>query len=159
MIVVGSNEVDVKIFYNSKNPLPFYAKEGDSGVDLYADLGDVEGVHIEPRQTLLIPTGIYSEIPNGYEIQIRSKSGLAINDNLCVLNAPGTVDAVYRNEWKVILHNAGEKPYFIKNGQKIAQAVLCPVYKIKWKAARLEDLSETDRGLGGFGSTGLNKEW
>lgn len=145
--------IKIKIINKSNNPLPTYAHIGDSGVDICAHIKDKEFIHLGPGDTKLIPTGLYSSIPEGYEIQIRSRSGFALKHNIFVLNAPGTIDSGYINEWGIILHNMSNIIFIIKNGDRIAQAVLCPVHKIEWET--VTKLDETDRGLGGFGSTGV----
>jgi dUTP pyrophosphatase len=143
--------IPIKIFNSSDLSLPIYAHEGDSGVDLYA----THDYHISPMCRALIGTGLYVEIPEDYEIQIRSRSGLAIKEGIFVLNSPGTIDCNFRNEIKIILSNFSNQVYTIKKGDRIAQAVLCPVYKIKWdKVNSLNELNKTERNLGGFGSTG-----
>lgn len=133
---------------------PSYAFSGDSGFDLFS----VEDVEIEAFGRALVPTGLSLEFDENYEIQIRPKSGLAINQGLTVLNTPGTVDYGYRGEIKVIIFNTNNKKVLINKGTKIAQAVLCPVMcgaYINFK--NVNELSQTERGENGFGSTGLNK--
>lgn len=126
-----------------------YAHEGDSGVDLYA----VEDHLIKPGERKLIATGISISIPKGYEAQVRPKSGLAANHGVTVLNTPGTVDSGYRGEVKVIAINLGDHAYSVEKGKKIAQLVFCRVEEAEIED--VEDLDETTRGEGGFGSTGL----
>ena len=135
----------------SKNiSLPKYETDGSSGMDLAANIEyDIE---IKPGKTVIIPTGIAVSIPKGFEIQIRPRSGLAAKNQMSVLNTPGTIDADYRGELKVILINLGEKSFKIEKGLRIAQMVLCPVIKAVWK--EVDVLEETERGVGGFGSTG-----
>ena len=131
---------------------PFYNYPSDSGFDLYA----VETVHVTKFGRALVPTGLSFDIKDGYEIQVRSKSGLAINQGLMVLNSPGTVDNGYTGEVKVIIFNTNDFAYTIEKGTKIAQAVLCPVVNGKW--VELEETMEEinkDRNENGFGSTGL----
>lgn len=128
--------------------LPRYAHEGDAGMDIYSLVDET----IEAGERKLIPTGIAFEIPQGYEIQVRSKSGLAANNGLFVLNSPGTIDSGYRGEIKVILLNTGEQEYHVRKGEKIAQIILNKVEGIELKV--VEELSETARGSGGLGSTG-----
>jgi dUTP pyrophosphatase len=131
-------------------PLPKYETDGSSGMDLAANIEyDIE---IKPGKTVIIPTGIAVSIPKGFEIQIRPRSGLAAKNQMSVLNTPGTIDADYRGELKVILINLGEKSFKIEKGLRIAQMVLCPVIKAVWK--EVDVLEETERGVGGFGSTG-----
>jgi len=136
----------------SKNiPLPKYETEGSSGMDLAANIK--ETIEIKPGKFAIIPTGLALSIPNNYEIQIRPRSGLAARNQISVLNTPGTIDADYRGELKVILINLGEKKFKIENGLRIAQMVLCPV--IKATLEEVNELEETKRGSGGFGSTGI----
>jgi dUTP pyrophosphatase len=131
---------------------PKYAYPTDSGFDLYS----TETVLIEPFGRKLIPTGLHIDIPEGYEIQVRSKSGLALKEGLMVLNSPGTVDQGYTGEIQVILFNTTNKSKNIEKGQKIAQAVLTPVVSGKWsKLIPLENIEDKDRNNNGFGSTGV----
>ena len=133
--------------------LPYYAYSTDSGFDL----SSVQEITIEPFGRALVPTGLRMNIPMGFEIQVRPKSGLAINEGITVLNTPGTVDQGYNGELKVIVFNTNNKPFTIKNKMKIAQAVLCPVASGKFvNIIEVENIEETDRGDNGFGSTGLN---
>jgi len=146
--IVYDAEKDVK--------LPLSADDGASGVDLHAYLPD--GVIILlPNTSKLIPTGLRVAIPEGYELQIRPRSGLALNHNITVLNSPGTIDSSYRGEIKVILMNHGQGTFQISNNMRIAQAVCAPVCKILWQNISLNEFDElkTDRGSGGFGSSGL----
>ena len=136
----------------SKNiELPKYETNGSSGMDLSANIE--KQIKIEPGKTSIIPTGISVSIPKNFEIQIRSRSGLAAKNQISVLNSPGTIDADYRGELKVILINLGNKTFVIEKGARIAQMVLCPIVKAKFK--EVDSLDDTDRGDGGFGSTGL----
>ena len=136
----------------SKNiELPKYETSGSSGMDLSANIE--KQIKIEPGKTSIIPTGISVSIPKNFEIQIRSRSGLAAKSQISVLNSPGTIDADYRGELKVILINLGNKTFVVERGARIAQMVLCPVVKAKFK--EVDSLDDTDRGAGGFGSTGL----
>ena len=131
---------------------PKYAYTSDSGFDLYA----TEDVWIFPLGRGLVPTGLHLDIPEGYEIQVRSKSGLALNSGLFVLNSPGTVDEGYTGEIKVILFNTTNERVKILKGQKIAQAVLCPVVSGKWISfVEVSDVNSKDRNDKGFGSTGI----
>ena len=135
---------------NNNARIPAYAHEGDAGVDLYS----VTDVTIMPGQRALIPTGIKIAIPRGYEGQVRPKSGLALKHGITVLNTPGTVDAPYRGEVGVILFNTDtERAYKVKAGEKIAQMVFCRVEQAVFE--EMDELPETSRGEGGFGSTGL----
>ena len=131
--------------------LPKYETEGSSGMDLTANIQKV--VEIKPGKSAIIPTGLALSIPKNFEIQIRPRSGLAAKNQISVLNTPGTIDADYRGELKVILINLGEKSFKIENGFRIAQMVLCPV--IKAILEEVDELEETKRGSGGFGSTGI----
>lgn len=132
--------------------LPEYAHLTDSGADLYS----TEELTLKPMDRQLVNTGIALELPDGYEAQIRPKSGLAIKQGLTVLNTPGTIDMTYRGEIKVILINLSMKPVIIEKGQKIAQLVIAPVFHAIFQ--EVETISGTQRGSGGFGSTGLKKK-
>jgi dUTP pyrophosphatase len=137
---------------NDDVPNPKYNYEGDSGFDLYS----TEEISIPPFGRALIPTGLMFDIPDGFEIQVRSKSGLAINQGLFVLNSPGTVDSGYLGMVKVILFNTNGVEVIIKKGMKVGQAVLSPVVNGKWVSLdRVEKIEEKDRNDNGFGSTGL----
>lgn len=138
----------VKIINKSDNPLPCYAKPGDAGMDIRAS----EDVWLKPFNRALIPTGIYLEIPDGYECQIRTRSGMAIKEGISVLNSPGTIDCGYRGEVKVILKNNAYAPYDIKKGDRIAQMVFAPVTTAS--ITEVAELSDSERGEGGLGSTG-----
>ena len=131
--------------------LPKYETEGSSGMDLTANVNKV--IEIQPGKSEIIPTGLALSIPENYEIQIRPRSGLAAKNQISVLNTPGTIDEDYRGEIKVILINLGEKKFKIEKGLRIAQMVLCPV--IKAELEEVDELDETKRGSGGFGSTGI----
>jgi dUTP pyrophosphatase len=129
--------------------MPLYAKEGDSGADVYSAEAIVD---LGPGETRLVSTGIAIELPEGYDVQCRSRSGLAAK-GICVLNSPGTIDNGYRGEIKVILHNTSrDKTFQVAKGDRIAQLVLSPVYKANF--VEVEQLSDSCRGAGGFGSTG-----
>ena len=130
--------------------LPRYETEGSSGMDLSANINS--NIEIEPGNSTIIPTGISVSIPKNFEIQIRPRSGLAAKNQISVLNTPGTIDADYRGEIKVILINLGKKKFVLEKGTRIAQMVLCPIAKAKIR--EVENLEKTDRGSGGFGSTG-----
>ena len=136
----------------SKNiELPKYETDGSSGMDLSANIE--KQLKIEPGKTSIIPTGISVSIPKNFEIQIRSRSGLAAKSQISVLNSPGTIDADYRGELKVILINLSNQTFVVERGARIAQMVLCPIVKAKFR--EVDNLDDTDRGAGGFGSTGL----
>lgn len=142
--------VQVKIINQSNNPEPEYATQGSSGMDIRANLE--QPLQIQPMERLMVPTGLFVEIPQGYEIQIRPRSGMAIKQGITCLNTPGTIDADYRGEIKVILINLSNEPQMIQSGDRVAQMVLQKVERIEWK--KTDQLNETDRGSGGFGSTG-----
>jgi dUTP pyrophosphatase len=131
-------------------PLPTYANPGDAGMDLVAAVG--EPATIDPGARALIPTGLRVAIPDGYEMQIRPRSGLALKHGIVVGNSPGTIDAPFRGEVKVIVLNAGAEPFTVERGMRIAQAVVAPVMRASWR--EVAELPETARGAGGFGSTG-----
>ena len=135
---------------SDKVVLPKYETEGSSGLDLAAHIN--ESIEIKPGSTAIIPTGLAVSIPKNFEIQIRPRSGLAAKNQLSVLNTPGTIDADYRGELKVILINLGAKSFLVENGTRIAQMVLCPIVKADLK--EVKTLGDTKRGSGGFGSTG-----
>lgn len=140
----------VKILNRSTNPLPAYATEGASGLDLRAFLP--KSITLEPGQRLLIPTGLFIELPLGYEAQIRPRSGLAWKQGITCLNTPGTIDADYRGEIKVLLINLSDHSCILQDGDRIAQLVVQRVERIHWQPA--EQLTETPRAEGGFGHTG-----
>ena len=136
----------------SKNvPLPKYETDGSSGLDLSANI-DIK-IEIKPGETKIVPTGLFVGIPKNFEIQIRPRSGLAAKNQISVLNTPGTIDADYRGELKVILINLSDKIFVVEKGLRIAQMVVCPVVRAKLK--EVETLNDTKRGSGGFGSTGV----
>lgn len=140
----------VRIVNKSGNALPQYATSASAGVDLRANLNDP--VQINPLERDLISTGIFIELPVGYEAQVRPRSGLAMKKGLSVLNSPGTIDADYRGEVKVILINLSQETVTIENGERIAQMVIQKHEQADWE--EVEMLNETSRGTGGFGSTG-----
>ena len=131
-------------------PLPKYETNGSSGMDLAANVNT--NIDIDPGETAIIPTGLALSIPKGFEVQIRPRSGLAAKQKISVLNTPGTIDADYRGEIKVILINLGQQSFKVEKGLRIAQMVVCPVMQAQLK--EVDDLNETERGKGGFGSTG-----
>ena len=144
--------IDVKVYNCSGNPLPKYETLGSAGMDVRAMCS--EPIIISPGESKIIPTGLHVEIPQGYEIQVRSRSGLAAKRKIFVLNSPGTIDSDYRNGIGVILMNLGDSDFIIENGERIGQLVLNEVPQINWvPVSTLDELSSTDRGLGGFGST------
>lgn len=143
----------VKVVNKSNNALPAYETKNSAGMDLRAYLPDGP-VTLQPMQRALIPTGLYIEIPEGYEGQVRPRSGLAIKYGITVLNTPGTIDADYRGELKQILINLSDQPFVINNGDRIAQIIFARCEQAEM--VEVEELSETERGAGGFGHTGKN---
>jgi dUTP pyrophosphatase len=141
--------LEIKVVNKSQNPLPKYQTDGSACVDLFSN----EEVLISPNSSATIGTGLYIQLPTLYELQIRSRSGMAAKNNVFVLNAPGIVDEDFRGEVRVILFNAGESAYSVKIGDRIAQAAICPVFKMRF--TEVENIHETERGSGGFGSTGV----
>lgn len=133
-------------------PLPSYASAGAAGADVRANLADRGGVMLAPGQRALVATGLRIEIPDGYEVQIRPRSGLALKHGITLLNAPGTIDSDYRGPVGVIVLNAGQEMFKITHGERIAQMVVAPVVQARFVLA--DDLSQSQRGAGGFGSTG-----
>lgn len=144
-------KIKVKLLANFKGELPRYETKLASGFDVRAQLGGP--TIIRPMERVLIPTGLSVAIPSGYEIQARPRSGLAIKKGLTLLNTPGTIDADYRGEIKIIVINLSQEPIEILDQDRIAQLVLCPVYQAEFEL--VNDLDETVRGAGGFGSTGI----
>lgn len=142
----------VRIINQSPHPLPGYATVGSSGMDLRANLD--QPMELAPLQRVLVPTGIFIELPAHLEAQIRPRSGLAIKQGITCLNTPGTIDADYRGEIKVILINLSGETQLIQHGDRIAQMVIQQVEKIEW--VEVDNLNETARGDGGFGHTGKN---
>lgn len=142
--------MQVKIVNRSNNELPRYATSQSAGLDLRASLE--EPIVLEPMQRRLIPTGLFIELPEGYEAQIRPRSGLALKHGITVLNTPGTIDADYRGEIGVILINLSDTPFTVCNGERICQMVVASFEQTEWLA--VETLNETERGEGGFGHTG-----
>jgi len=142
-----------KIYNASDNALPAYESATAAGVDLRANLK--EPVTLAPGERKLIPTGLFMELPEGYEAQVRPRSGLAIKHGITVLNSPGTIDPDYRGEVMVILINLSDTPFQIQHGDRIAQMVIAQYQQIQWQpVASVEELSETERGAGGFGHSG-----
>jgi dUTP pyrophosphatase len=133
-------------------PLPAYETSGSAGMDLRAAVPEEESLLLKPGARLLAPTGLCMAIPQGYEVQVRPRSGLAAKAGVTCLNTPGTVDSDYRGEVKVILINLGAEDFVIRRGDRIAQMVVAPVAQAVW--VEVDDLDETGRGAGGFGSTG-----
>ena len=158
----------VNVINKGTNPLPSYAKSGDSGMDAMADFSrgvSEKFMHLAAYDEIskkiivfsggrvLVPTGLFTSFPSGYEIQVRSRSGLALKQGVFVLNSPGTIDSGYRNELGVILFNTSDDVFEISHGDRIAQLVLAKVSLIEWN--EVVDLDSSDRGEGGFGSTGV----
>jgi dUTP pyrophosphatase len=143
--------IPVKIRISPKANIPEYKSPGSAGADVFASL--TSPVTLEPGDIKLIPTGIAIEIPEGYEAQIRPRSGLAINHGLTLLNTPGTIDSDYRGEIRIILANFGRKPFTVENGMRIAQMIFSKVYKAQF--AVVDEISATERNEGGFGHTGI----
>ena len=143
--------MEVKIVNKSKHPIPQYESRQAAGVDLRANLAQT--ISLNPMQRILIPTGLFLEIPAGYEAQVRPRSGLALKKGLTVLNAPGTIDADYRGEVGVILINLSDAPVEISDGERVAQLVFAAFAQPTF--IPVVTLSETERGTGGFGSTGV----
>lgn len=143
--------VPVKMLENATDlPLPKYATEDSAGMDLYAAID--APIELAPLERKLIPTGLALALPAGYEAQVRPRSGLALKKGISIVNAPGTVDADYRGEVGVILINMSNEPFTIERGERIAQMVIAPYTRISWN--QMEELPTSDRGEGGFGSTG-----
>ncbi len=141
----------IKIINNSKNPLPGYETASSAGMDLRANLE--ESITLKPLERRLIPTGLSMELPIGYEAQIRPRSGLAYKFGISIVNSPGTIDADYRGEIKVLLVNLSTEDYLVSHGDRIAQMIVAAHETVEWETA--ENLSETDRGAGGYGHTGV----
>lgn len=144
--------IPVNIVNKSSNPLPAYATPGSSGMDIRANLN--EPVNLEPLGRLMVPTGLFIELPEGYEAQVRPRSGMAVKQGITCLNSPGTIDADYRGEIRVILINLSDTDQVINHGDRIAQMVIAKTEKARLVLA--ENLNESTRGEGGFGHTGKN---
>lgn len=142
--------MNVQIINKSKHQLPAYATELSAGMDIRADI--TEPVTLNPLQRRLIPTGLYIALPQGYEAQIRPRSGLAAKKGITVLNSPGTIDADYRGEICVIMVNLSDEPFVIESGERIAQMIVARHETVVWQETK--ELDETGRGTGGFGHTG-----
>ena len=145
------DKVTVKIINKSNNPLPQYSTPYSAGMDLRANLE--EAVTLQPSERKLIPTGLFIELPEGYECQIRPRSGLALKHGISVLNSPGTVDADYRGEIGVILVNLSNEPFTVNPGERICQMVVARHSTVEWEC--VEQLAESERSSGGFGHTGV----
>ena len=142
--------LQVRIVNKSRHPLPTYATGLSAGMDLRAEL--TAPIELKPMQRVLVPTGLFIQLPPKFEAQIRPRSGLAFKNGVTVLNSPGTIDADYRGEIKVLLVNLSEEKFVINDGERIAQMVIARHETADWKI--VEDLEDSDRGEGGFGSTG-----
>jgi len=142
--------MNVKIVNKSKHPSPSYETVASAGMDLRANLG--EPIILQPLERTMIPTGLFIELPVGYEAQVRPRSGLAIKKGITVLNTPGTIDADYRGEIKVIMINLSNNDYEIVDGERVAQMIISAHEQAEW--IEVDELKETDRGAGGFGHTG-----
>ena len=143
--------MNVQIINKSKHQIPAYETEGSAGMDLRANIE--EAITLKPLERTLVKTGLFIELPIGYEAQVRPRSGLAYKNGVTVLNTPGTIDADYRGEIGVILVNLSNENFTIENGERIAQMVIAKHEQAEW--VLVEELSDTDRGAGGFGSTGV----
>ncbi len=144
--------MNIKIVSHSKHDLPNYETSSSAGMDLRANID--QEIKLEPLERVLIPTGLFIELPKGFEAQVRPRSGLAFKKGVTVLNSPGTIDADYRGEIKVILVNLSNEAFVIKDGERIAQMVISAHEQAEW--IKVETLEETERGAGGFGHTGTN---
>ncbi|MEJ6737294.1 MAG: dUTP diphosphatase [Flavobacteriales bacterium] len=142
--------MEIKIVNKSNHPLPHYGTEASAGVDLRANIEEV--ITLKPLERALVKTGLFIELPIGYEAQVRPRSGLAYKNGVTVLNTPGTIDADYRGEIGVILVNLSNEDFVIENGERVAQMVIAKHEQAEWSL--VENLSDTERGAGGFGSTG-----
>lgn len=134
-------------------PLPLYATEGSAGMDIFAAVE--RDLIIKPNETVLVPTGFSIELPVGFEAQIRPRSGLAVKHSIGIMNSPGTIDSDYRGEVKIIITNFGKQEFTVRRGDRIAQMVIARYERIEWE--EVQRLSETTRGGGGFGSTGISQ--
>lgn len=142
----------VKVINKSKHPLPQYQTSGSAGMDLVANIE--QEITLAPLQRTIVKTGLFIELPQGVEAQVRPRSGLAYKSGITVLNSPGTIDSDYRGEIGVILVNLSNEPFVVKDGERVAQLVIAKHQQIKWK--EVDSLETSDRGEGGFGSTGKN---
>lgn len=140
----------IRIINHSKHPLPVYETSSSAGMDLRAELSSE--LVIKPLQRVLVPTGLFIELPAGHEAQVRPRSGLAIKHGITVLNTPGTIDADYRGEIRVILVNLSDTEFVVKDGERIAQMIISHHEKAEW--LQVEELEDSERGAGGFGHTG-----
>lgn len=144
-------ETTVKIINRSHHPLPAYATDGASGMDVRAFLA--HPIVLAPLERVLVPTGLFIELPRGLECQIRPRSGLALKKGITILNSPGTIDSDYRGEIGIIVVNLSDRSFTINDGERICQMVIAPYERISWQ--QVEQLDDTERGDGGFGHTGV----
>lgn len=142
--------MNIPVINLSKHALPKYETVASAGLDLRANIEEV--IHLEPLQRVLVPTGLFIELPVGYEAQIRPRSGLAFKYGITVLNSPGTIDADYRGEIKILLINLSNETFIINDGERIAQMIIAKHEQIEWQV--VDKLSDTERGAGGYGHTG-----
>lgn len=142
--------IPVRIINHSDNPLPTYATVGSAGLDLRAYVS--EPITLHPFERVAVPTGLFIALPDGYEAQLRPRSGLALKSGITLLNTPGTIDADYRGEIKVILTNLSQEPFVINSGDRICQMLIARYEQVEW--TQVDTLDETERGAGGFGHTG-----
>jgi dUTP pyrophosphatase len=149
----------IPVFFDPKNknlPFPEYKSEGASGFDICADLGEYPKLTLFPGETRIISTGLYVALPEGYELQIRTRSGMAAKHQIVITNSPGTIDSDYRGEVSLIITNHGREPFVVESGARLAQGVICPVIRgVLIPVESLDGLGSTVRGSGGFGSTGI----
>ncbi len=138
--------------YDPEFELPFYATEGAAGADIRASIPEKKSLIVKPGERVLVPTGLAMEIPFGFEVQVRPRSGLSLKTPLMIVNSPGTIDCDYRGEVNIIIGNFGKEEFTIEHGLRIAQLVIAPVIQAKYSVTN--SLGETKRGAGGFGSTG-----
>jgi len=143
--------MNIKVINRSDNPMPAYETIHAAGMDIRASVE--EEICVKPLQRVLIPTGLYIELPEGYEAQIRPRSGLALKNGITVLNSPGTIDADYRGEVKILLINLSDTDFIVKTGDRIAQMIIAKHEQAEWVQAEI--LNETTRGTGGYGHTGV----
>lgn len=148
----GKNHIQVQVTSSEGVSLPFYATEGAAGMDIRAFID--EPIVLQPGQVQCIPTGLQVAIPEGFELQIRPRSGLSLKSQVIPLNTPGTIDCDYRGEIKVILANLGKEPFEVTAGMRIAQMIAAPYYQVDWK--KVDKLDATRRGEHGFGGTGIH---
>ncbi len=149
---ITMQSLKVKIINRSHHQLPAYATHGSAGMDVRAYLS--HPIVLQPLERVLVPTGLYVQLPEGYEMQIRPRSGLALKKGITLVNSPGTVDSDYRGEIGVIVINLSKEPFVINDGERICQMVITNYTRVEWES--VERIDETDRGEGGFGHSGVN---